>query len=121
MKHAAQNHLLILALVAVCAMALPAVAQDPSDAKLEAVAHSYVDIMEIQQEYGPKIEAAETPEEAQAVQQEASEQIVEAIEERDGVTVDEYNQIMGEVQEDKQLRSRLIAAIDRAMADRDEG
>ncbi len=121
MKHATKNHRLTLAVVAVCAMALPAMAQDTSDAKLEAVASSYLDVMDIQQEYGPKIEAAETAEEARAVQQEASEKIVQAIEDRENVTVDEYNQIMSEIQENEQLRDRLIAAIDRVDAERSDG
>jgi hypothetical protein len=125
MKSAVRNNRLTLALVALCALAMtvPVIAQQSTmieDEKLEVVAVVYLDIMEIQKKYAPRIEAATSAEEAQSVQQEASAKMLEVIESHDMITVEEYQQIMKQVQEDETLRERLVAAIEREAEQRSQ-
>jgi len=94
-----------------CAIPLLGQSADVSDAKLEAVAKAYVQVMEIQNTYRPQIEAAQTPEEAQRLQREADEKMVAAI--RVYMTVDEYTGIMTAAEQDENLRNRLLVHIDR--------
>ncbi len=112
---------MILMLMAVAAMALSAVAQEPSDAKLEAVAHAYLGVMEIQNEYGPQIQEAQSPDEAQALQQEATEKMLHVIKAQESVTVEEYNEILEEVQSNEELRNRFATVVESLTAERSEG
>jgi len=118
---------MLLALLAFTCTALaaqqqaPAPAQDqpgsqqqtvnPSEDKLEAVAKAYVKVQAVQQEYEPKIQAAQQPEQAKQLQDEARGKMVKAVSDTDGITVDEYSQIMQAAQRDEQLRARLIQHI----------
>lgn len=82
-----------------------------SDSKIQAVAEAYVQVFEIQSAYAPRIEAAQSPEEAQQLQQRANEEVVEVIREQEGVTVEEYSQIVNLAQSDEQVRERLLKEI----------
>jgi len=90
-------------------------APEVSDAKLESVAKAYIEVVAIQEEYRPRIEAAQSPEEAQQLQQEANQEMVEAIEAQDNVTLDEYNTIIQAAQMDEELGARLSAHIQREL------
>jgi sugar phosphate isomerase/epimerase len=83
------------------------------EAKLESVAKAYIEVVAIQEEYGPRIEAAQSPEEAQQIQQVANQEMVEAIDAEDGVTLDEYNTIIQATQTDDELAARLNEHIQR--------
>lgn len=50
-------------------------------------------------------------EEAQQLQQRANEEVVEVIREQEGVTVEEYSQIVNLAQSDEQVRERLLKEI----------
>lgn len=126
MNSAIRSNRLTLTIVALCtlAMAVPAIAQETvevSEPQLEAVASVYLDLMQIQEEYAPKFEAAASAEEAQAVQQEASEKMLRVIEEEESITAEEYQQIMNETQENETLRNRLISIVEQTLAERTEG
>jgi hypothetical protein len=82
-----------------------------TDAKLEAVAKAYLEVLEIQKTYAPRIEQAQSAEEAERIEQDAMEAMAEAIERVEGVTVEEYNNILTAAQTDEQLRQRLGAQI----------
>lgn len=125
MTNATRNKLPTMALVVLCTigMTVPLLAQDTtavSDSKLELVANAFIEVRQIQNEYSPQIESATSQEEAQAVQEEASRKMIQAIEETDGLEIEEYNQIMAEAQENEQLRTRLIDAVERTIAERSE-
>ena len=98
--------------------ALPLLGQsaDVSDAKLEAVAKAYVQVLDIQNTYKPKIESARTQEEAQRLQQEANQKMIEAIQVQQ-LAVEEYNAIINASDQDAELRERLVAHIQRAEAE----
>jgi hypothetical protein len=82
-----------------------------SEAKLEAVAKAYVEVVKIQSAYQPRIERARSAEEAQQIEQEATEQMVQAIENVKGVTVQEYNDILTAAQRNEPLRQQLAVHI----------
>jgi hypothetical protein len=86
-------------------------AVNPSEDKLESVAKAYVKVQAVQQEYGPKIQAAQKPEEAKQLENEANQQMEKAVNDAGGVTVNEYTQILQAAQQDQQLRARLIQHI----------
>jgi hypothetical protein len=98
--------------------ALPLLGQsaDVSDAKLEAVAKAYVQVLDIQNTYKPKIESARTQEEAQRLQQEANQKMIEAIQVQQ-LAVEEYNAIINASDQDAELRERLVAHIQRVQAE----
>lgn len=50
-------------------------------------------------------------EEAQQLQQRANEEVVEVIREQEGITVEEYSQIVNLAQSDEQVRERLLKEI----------
>ena len=102
------------ALLLVAALPLLGQSADVSDAKLEAVAKAYVQVLEIQNTYRPRIENARTQEEAQQLQQEASQKMAEAIQAQ--LPVDEYGAIMSASDQDAELRERLVAHIQRVQA-----
>jgi hypothetical protein len=84
---------------------------NPSEDKLESVAKAYVKVQAVQQEYSPKIQAAQKPEEAKQLEDEANQKMEKAVSDAGGVTVNEYTQILKAAQQDQQLRARLIQHI----------
>jgi hypothetical protein len=81
----------------------PAVqAADISDKKLEKFADSLGEIMEIREDFTAKLEKTGDPAEAQQLQQQANEKMM---------NTEEYNAINQAVQNDPQLRDRVIAMV----------
>lgn len=122
-------------ILAVCAaslvaLAAPAVAQEAattqqaaptfSESEIEAVAGVYVEILDIQNEYVPKIEAAQSPDEAQQLQQEAAEKSMKTIEDYEGVTPELYNEVMTAAQQSPEVGDRLLIKVREIQGD-DEG
>lgn len=68
-------------------------------------------------EYESKFQAAETPEQAQQVQQEAQAEMVKAVEAA-GLSTDEYNAIAQQAQQDEALRNKILAMSKTPPADR---
>jgi len=105
-----------LLLVAVPLVAAAATQNDSgseiSDEKLRAVAEAYIEVYEINQSYKSKIEAAPTAGEADQLQQAANQEMVDAIENAENVSVSEYNDIIQALGEDDELRERLQAHVD---------
>ncbi|MCK5750704.1 MAG: DUF4168 domain-containing protein, partial [Oricola sp.] len=58
------------------------------------------------EEWAPKVQAAENQQEAEQLQGEAQTQMVAAIE-KEGLSVDRYNEIYQQAQLDPQLASRI--------------
>ena len=86
-------------LMPVQAQQAPAPAQAPaatsaySDEQLRSFAVATLQIQEVGQEYQPRMEAAETTEQQQQLAQEANAQMVQIVEQVEGITVPEYNEI----------------------------
>lgn len=84
----------------------PAV-QKPTDQQLQKFASASQKISGVVDEYRPKVEAAETDDAKQKVVKEADEKMVKLVR-ADGLSVEEFNGIGQAVQQDPQLRDRLM-------------
>lgn len=85
-------------------------AADISDKKLEKFADSLGEIMEIREDFTAKLEKTGDPAEAQQLQQEANEKMMNTVVENE-LSIEEYNAINQAVQNDPQLRDRVIAMV----------
>lgn len=85
-------------------------AADISDKKLEKFADSLGEIMEIREDFTAKLEKTGDPAEAQQLQQQANEKMMNTVQEND-LSIEEYNAINQAVQNDPKLRDKVIAMI----------
>lgn len=77
-----------------------------SDAELQTFAEAAMEIQQINQEYQPQMQQAQTPEEQQSIRDEATEKMVEAIEEK-GLSVEQYNEIASAAQSDPETAEKI--------------
>lgn len=101
----------LAAVIAMPAMTItPAAAQeqaaDFTDAELQSFADAVITVRAIGQTYQPKLEAAETEAAKEAVREEATAEMTEAIKD-EGVTVERYTQIATAARSDPELASRI--------------
>jgi len=88
-----------------------------SDANLLKFSMAMDAIQQVGAEYESKFQAAETPEQAQQVQQEAQTEMVKAVEAA-GLSTDEYNAIAQQAQQDEALRNKILAMSQTPPSDR---
>ncbi|EMR14036.1 hypothetical protein MPL1_02021 [Methylophaga lonarensis MPL] len=81
-------------------------AADFDDAELQSFAAVQSDLDVIRNEYSARLESTENPDEAAQLQQEASQLMVQAVEQA-GLDVDTYSNIALALQTDPQLRDRI--------------
>lgn len=91
-----------------------AAAPSLDDDKLKSFAMAFLEVNKLTQEYQPQIAAAGTPEDQQRLQQEAGEKMVEAVNDAEGISVDEYNMIIQAAQTDPDLAQRINGHITEA-------
>ncbi|PQA85688.1 DUF4168 domain-containing protein [Hyphococcus luteus] len=96
------------------AMAQDAAAQQQqiapvSDKEVKKFVKAEKKIGAIVEEWSPKVQSAESQQEAQQMQKKAQTQMIAAIE-KEGLSVQRYNQIAQRAQVDKQLAERLQEA-----------
>lgn len=82
-----------------------------SDAELDKVAKAYVQITEIRGKFQESLSEVSDPEEAQLLQEEAGEKMVEAVQDN-GLDVQKYNEVMEAAQVDEELREKLLARME---------
>jgi predicted RNA methylase len=82
---------------------------DVSDDMISKVGTAVGQIAEIQQNYGPRVAAAESDDERQDLQKEATIAAVKAISNQ-GLTVEQYNDVVVAAQADPTLEQRLLDA-----------
>lgn len=92
----------------------PQPSQDYSDETLRSFAVAFLQVDEINRQYTPRLQEATTPEEQQQIQQEASQEMVNAVEGAEGITIQEYTSIMQAAQADPELAQTLTAYIGEA-------
>ncbi|MCQ4322926.1 DUF4168 domain-containing protein [Stutzerimonas stutzeri] len=85
-------------------------ASDISDKELEKFADSLGEIMEIREDFTAKLEKTGDPAEAQQLQQQANQKMMETVENND-LSIEEYNAINQAVQNNPQLRDKVISMI----------
>lgn len=79
----------------------------PTDAQLEKFAMASQKVSVVADEYRPKLQAAKDEPSREKVYREADEKMVKVVQ-ADGLTVDEFNGIGQAVEQDPQLRQRVI-------------
>lgn len=84
----------------------PSVETNFSDAELQSFVDVQGDLQAVREEYTELLEATEDPAEAQSLQEEASQEMVEVLESSE-LDVETYNQIAMALQQDQELLQRV--------------
>lgn len=85
--------------------------QDFDEETLEKFADAYVDVGEIHREYSERLQGAEQTEDAQRLQQEANDEMVEAIQ-QSGLEVQEYSAVAAALERDPEMREKVVGMIE---------
>jgi hypothetical protein len=80
-----------------------------SDATMTKAGHALHDVLAINQTYRGKAAATTDPAARSQIIDQAKQQATQAVN-RDGLTVDQYNQILASARQDPALRTRLLSA-----------
>ncbi|MCO6390410.1 DUF4168 domain-containing protein [Aliihoeflea aestuarii] len=120
---------ILSAALGVSAMALtPALAQETMEAPVEAPAGAtydegklqsfvvaFLQVDEINRTYAPQLQEAESEEAQGTVREEASQEMMQAVESVEGITVEEYGQIIQQAQTDPALAEQINGYIQQAV------
>ena len=82
-----------------------------SEAKLDKFVDALAEIRTIQQEVSVELEAASDTQEAQELQQQAQQKMIEAVQEA-GLSVEEYNQIASLMNSDPEIQERIHSKLE---------
>lgn len=82
-----------------------------NDATLLKFSMAMEGVQQVGSKYEAEFQNAEDAAEAQKIQQEAQQEMVEAVQ-ASGLTTEEYNQIAQQAQQDEELRNRILAMAD---------
>ncbi|MFP4182446.1 MAG: DUF4168 domain-containing protein [Thiohalospira sp.] len=80
---------------------------DVDDEMLDNFSDAYVEVRDIQSDFADKLGSVEDREKAQEMQREAQEKMVSAVEDSD-LSVQEYNQVASQMQNDPDLREKVM-------------
>ena len=86
-------------------------AQDFDEHELEQFADAYVHVGEIHNEYSQLLQEVDSTEQAQELQQEANDEMVEAIQET-GLEVQQYSAIAAALERDPEMREEVVSMIE---------
>ncbi len=99
---------LMLALALSLSVGAPAGAQtEYQKPKLEAFVKAAIEVENVIKRWGPQIKAAKSEQQAKDLESQARTELIAAVESTDGITMDEYNQIVTESRNDRVLQARL--------------
>ncbi|HEC16845.1 MAG TPA: DUF4168 domain-containing protein [Sedimenticola sp.] len=87
-----------------------------SAAKVDAYANASIAVQGVIHEWSPKIKAAKTKQESQALKQKANALLVTAINQTEGITVEEYTQMLDASRADPNLRKKFDEAIKKKLS-----
>lgn len=85
--------------------------QEFDDETLERFADAYVAVGEVHDEYSQRLQGTDATEDAQALQQEANNKMVAAIEAK-GLEVQEYSAVAAALERDTHLREKVVRMIE---------
>ncbi|MFW6192550.1 MAG: DUF4168 domain-containing protein [Gemmatimonadota bacterium] len=91
-----------------------------SDDELETFAEVHIDVQDIREEMNRTVQESEDPEEAQAAQQEANQEMVSVIEDHD-MTPERYTQISQAINQDPELQEELQKLVEEIEEEREGG
>ncbi|MCC5812295.1 MAG: DUF4168 domain-containing protein [Ectothiorhodospiraceae bacterium] len=86
-------------------------AQDFDREELEKFADAYVKVGEIHTEYSQRLQEVESTDEAQNLQQEANDEMVQAIQDA-GLEVQDYSAIAAALERDPEMREDVVGMIE---------
>ncbi len=89
-------------------------AGDFSDNKLQSFAEAAVKLTNIRTEYQSQMQSMETDQERQQLQQQTNQRMAQAVEETDGISIEEYNEIAQASRADEQLAEKINTYIEEA-------
>jgi hypothetical protein len=89
--------------------------QDFNDTELKSFAVALVQVSRINDNYLPIYHAAKTPEEQQAVEQKASQEMVQAVQGA-GMTVDKYQEILSLARSNPEVANRINEHVKEAVS-----
>jgi hypothetical protein len=92
-----------------------------TDDKLESFLDAAIEVQELTQSYTPRVQAAESEAEQQALVEEANAEIRGAVEDVEGITVEEYVAIGEAAQADPALAQRITAMAEQRVQQQPEG
>lgn len=104
----------------------PAAAEEPTtmeapattsfdESTLRSFVVAFLQVDEINRNYLPQMQEADTPEAQQEVQQQATQEMVVAVENAEGISVEEYNSIIETAQADPELANQINELIRQAV------
>lgn len=93
---------------------------DVSDQELRTFTEAFVDVQEIRDDLNREMEDAENADEAQALQEEADQRMVEIIEEEHDIGVERYNQISQAMRADSELYAQFEEIREELVEEQDE-
>jgi|AntRauTorcE11898_2_1112593.scaffolds.fasta_scaffold07565_3 hypothetical protein len=82
-----------------------------SSEELDIFTNALLEVAEVRQKFTPQLQSAETEDEEMAIVQEANDEIMQVIEDTDGMTVDRYTEIAQAASEDQELNQRIIKRV----------
>jgi len=99
----------------------PAATEAPAtnfdDAKLQSFVVAFLQVNEINRTYLPQMQEADSTEEQQQIQQQATQEMITAVENAEGINVDEFNAINESAQANPELASQLNQMIQQAVSE----
>ncbi len=99
---------LMLALMLGLSFGTPAEAQSEyQKAKLEAFVKAAIQVEQVIVRWTPQIKAAQSEQQANELREQARGELMAAVEQTDGITMEEYNQIVQASRNDRVLSARL--------------
>lgn len=85
------------------------------EAKLQSFVVAFLQVDQINRTYAPQLQEAEGEDAQNTVREQASEEMVEAVESVDGITVEEYGTIIQQAQTDPALAEQINTYIQAAV------
>jgi hypothetical protein len=82
-----------------------------SEKELQAFARAYTDVQRIRLQYEPSLQKTKDPKQAERIHQEADSKIKATLD-RQGLTVDRYNQIYAAVNKNEELRRKTLKQVE---------
>jgi hypothetical protein len=92
-----------------------------TDDKLERFLDAAIEVQELTQDYTPRVQAAESEAEQKELVEEANAQIRGAVEDVDGLSIEEYVAIGQAAQADPALAQRITAMAEQRAREQPEG
>jgi hypothetical protein len=94
----------------------PQAAEQYEQAKLESFVTAALAVNQLVEQWTPRIQGAQNETEAAQLREQANQELVAAIQQSNGISVDEYRQISQAAQSDPQLMARITEIFDQMQA-----